>query len=94
MGPYFDLKNLLPLVNGGSPFGTSSQDHQLTVQSRWETLSLVPTVTCMERRWQGGPNRLGTVYKLDPKTHQVTIVYSFTSANSSPEAGLVQGNDW
>jgi uncharacterized repeat protein (TIGR03803 family) len=42
----------------------------------------------------GGPNSGGTVYKLDPKTHQLTNVYSFTpSGYWSPQAALVQGTD-
>jgi uncharacterized repeat protein (TIGR03803 family) len=43
----------------------------------------------------GGPNFGGTVYKLDPTTHQVTVVLGFATAYGAwnPANGLVQGND-
>ena len=43
----------------------------------------------------GGPNYGGTVYKLDPTTHQATLVFGFATAYGAfgPANGLVQGND-
>lgn len=43
----------------------------------------------------GGPNGGGTVYKLDPTTHQATVVFGFATAYGAfgPANGLVQGND-
>jgi len=43
----------------------------------------------------GGPNNGGTVYKLDPTTHQATVVFGFATAYGAfgPANGLVQGND-
>lgn len=43
----------------------------------------------------GGPNGGGTVYKLDPTTHQATVVLGFSNTNGvwGPANALVQGKD-
>jgi uncharacterized repeat protein (TIGR03803 family) len=43
----------------------------------------------------GGPNFGGTVYKLDPTTHQATVLFGFATAYGAwnPANELVQGND-
>ncbi|MBV8098956.1 MAG: hypothetical protein JOZ31_07340 [Verrucomicrobia bacterium] len=45
--------------------------------------------------YQGGSAKYGTIYKVDPSTHQVTFVYSFTGPSPaiSPNTTLLLAND-
>jgi uncharacterized repeat protein (TIGR03803 family) len=41
----------------------------------------------------GGTGLYGTIYKLDPKSKQVSAIYNFGDGDGNPGSSLLQGTD-
>jgi len=57
----------------------------------YSTLIRDPSGNLYGTTWNGGAHAAGTVFKIDPKTNQLTVLYTFTGGadGANPPAGLV-----
>jgi len=101
-------RRLLGIVSGSAVFALASSSHGWHF-SLWHTftgapsdgagpvgsLTLGPDGKLYGVTAGGGTNNVGTAYKIDPGTHQSSIVYNFTTSSGywMPGAALALAND-